>query len=280
VEFVLVFPVLLMLAAAVIWIGSGVASKARAVVEARARAWSSRHDAGLARPFDFADLGRVRAESSLTPTFRPPFLRASTPTARSSHLVLGGAWDFQDVPLDRVPDWNAAHQMLAALPGQAGDSALRAVSRIGEEVDVASILERFVDQELAESVGVFKELEELRDRILGTRDDVREENRRDTEELREKLPKQIEARDREIEGWERDLESAKKELGEIEEELDEGRDRKTGEELDEEAREGREKRREELEGRAEELEKKIKEAKSENARDEKILGNLDPELEP
>lgn len=278
-EFVLVFPLLLMLASMIIWTAAAVTAKNRAIVEARAQAWSARHDAGIGRPFDFQELGLVRREREQTSNFRPPFLRASTPKARASHLVLGGVWDHQDVKLQKTPDWDAARRMASALPGQAASSALGAVSNFSKLVDVRSITRRIVDQELSKYASDQNELLELWRKIVGAKSDAADEARRDAEQARKTLPGRIEARKEQISGWKDQLKQVQEDEDDLDRELKDGKDRETGEKLDDEDRKDRESRRKKLEEREKALKKQIKKAESDNDRDGRILKNVDGDLE-
>ncbi len=101
-ELVLSLPLLLVLVVAIVWLGSSVIGQSQVIIRARHQAWSGRTQAsGQALLFLKDDIVSDQAADSVDigPLFE------GTPGPEASHDVLALAWDHQQLPLDRAPNW-------------------------------------------------------------------------------------------------------------------------------------------------------------------------------
>lgn len=270
-EFVLVFPILLMLTAVIFWVGGLVVEKSRVVIRARAGAWTARHDDRSAKPFDFTVRGDVQREASGQAPLRPPFLRSMTPTPKSHHLVLAGTWDHRDVPLDRPPHWELAGTLAASTPGQVAGNVTDTASNLGELLDVQGILGGVVASQLGQQTGMQSELLDWWDKLTGSKKKVQDKKEQDRQKLMAELPGKIAGYQEKSKMLQMDLNTLEETRKTLQQEIDEERDQKTGKKLDKAALEARQNQLKQAEARIKDLEQQINEQASLEARDQGTL---------
>ncbi|MEM9409534.1 MAG: TadE family protein [Planctomycetota bacterium] len=101
-ELVFCLPILFTLIIGVVWLGSSVIAQTEVTLEARHKTWSRRDQSkGTALLFLKDDI--VSDGATQTVEVSPLFDDADSP--ESSHDVMVAAWDFEQLPLDRSPNW-------------------------------------------------------------------------------------------------------------------------------------------------------------------------------
>jgi outer membrane murein-binding lipoprotein Lpp len=101
-ELVLCLPILLALVVGIIWLGNSVIAQTEVTIEARHKAWLKRDESpGTALLFLKDDV--VSEESTQTVEVSPLFDDVESP--ESAHDVMAAVWDFEQLPLDKAPNW-------------------------------------------------------------------------------------------------------------------------------------------------------------------------------
>lgn len=113
-EFAMSFPLLALMIMFMIWIGDVFATQSRVCISVRNEAWRARHVETSSRPLQFGGAGTITRQGTESVGIKLPL--GDLPTPNSSHVVLGGSWDYRQLPLGPSPNWKE-------LALAAGDSA-------------------------------------------------------------------------------------------------------------------------------------------------------------
>jgi len=100
-EFVLAFPIMLLFASAVLWVGRAGIARTKAAVESRNQVWASRPNA---RPTDALSanwgVGNGAQSKTVSKTYKGWFSGAANPPAKSKHTLFAGTWDHRSLPFE------------------------------------------------------------------------------------------------------------------------------------------------------------------------------------
>jgi hypothetical protein len=118
-EFVLGLPLILLMMAAIFWLGFTMIGQAEMTVIARHKAWRGRNgmpangqqaQSIAKRPLFFLQEKSDFVEEEATTKVHVASVFDHFPSPRSKHVVMGGAWDHVDIPLNGPPSmkWHAA----------------------------------------------------------------------------------------------------------------------------------------------------------------------------
>ncbi len=101
-ELVLCLPILLALIVGVVWLGNSVIAQTDVTVEARHKTWSQRGQADTTALLFLKD-DIVSEDATQEVKVSPLFDDTESP--ESSHDVMGAAWDYEQLALDKAPNW-------------------------------------------------------------------------------------------------------------------------------------------------------------------------------
>lgn len=198
-EFTLSLPLLLAIFVVIVWLGFSVAGQSGVAVEARHKAWEKRSKPeGTALLFLKDDIVREKAEGKVEVS---PLLDG-LPQPESSHSVMIGSWDHRKLKMDKAPNWTEYAKAAAnAKTGSAQIAYTDARNDFNQWKQLSQNAWGTLGQQF------LSELTNL-DNLFGSNADKAKSDTADTAKERQKLNRQIAAKQRE-------LDSAKQRLREL-----------------------------------------------------------------
>lgn len=199
-EMVMVFPILVLLLALLMQIGSTLATQADVTIEARRAAWDRRFSDTTAEAFDFETGGTIDEEAT-----RGAFVVSSAvdwfPDPNSRHSVGAGAWGHQQVDLNRSPNW----EVYQTLMQKAGSQKLEEFGRVRDGLaelpeKVADSMSRHVEQATRSLVPDLDKLLSARTEATGAVENKQRDAQRQAENVVRAEQEKVREQVRQVEG--------------------------------------------------------------------------------
>lgn len=153
-ELIMVLPVILGFLIAILWLGVAMNTQAVVVVKARHDAWDKRHDGAPDDALKFSSDQAVDVTASQKIQFMERFQGISD--AKSRHVVLGGAWDYRQLPLNSQPNWKVYPRLV--IDG-ADDALQTAIDTITGLFDNLPDVSKMINDELAAMMGMGQQMQ-------------------------------------------------------------------------------------------------------------------------